>query len=56
VLRAINSGGLPAERFGERGWWVIDEADLQAFVVKSGKDAGSAAVSNRGEATLGPCG
>ena len=34
MLRAINSGGLPAERFGERGWWVIDEADLQAFVEK----------------------
>jgi hypothetical protein len=35
---------------------VIDEADLQAFVVKSGRDAGGAAGSNRDEATLGPCG
>ena len=42
MRRAVNSGELPAERFGERGWWVIDEADLRAFVVKNRKDAGEA--------------
>ena len=36
VRRAVRSGELAATRFGERGWWVIDEADLRAFVVKSG--------------------
>jgi hypothetical protein len=52
VLRAINSGDLRAERFGARGWWVIDEADLQAFVVKSGRGADG----DRDEAALGLCG
>jgi excisionase family DNA binding protein len=52
VRRAVRTGELPAERFGERGWWMIEAADLQQYVVKSrkGGDRGS------GQGQLGVCG
>jgi excisionase family DNA binding protein len=46
VRRAVRSGALRASRFGERGWYEIDEADLRAFVVKSGKGGASEAGSS----------
>ena len=45
VRRAVRLCELRATRFGQRGWYEIDEADLRAFVVRSGGDAGGVAGS-----------
>jgi excisionase family DNA binding protein len=42
VRRTIHSGAVEAKRVGDRGWWLVAAADVEALVTKSRKGADAA--------------
>ena len=42
VRRTIHSGAVEAKRVGDRGWWLVAAADVEALMTKSRKGADAA--------------
>jgi excisionase family DNA binding protein len=50
VRRTIHGGAVEAKRVGDRGWWLVAAADVEALITKSCKGtdaAGGAAGGNQ---------
>ena len=54
VRRTIHSGAVEAKRIGDRGWWLVAAADVEALVTKNreGGDATEVVAGTEDEMTV----